>query len=34
LNIGIENEGRLYWNGHMVKEANPLELTSVWDLCL
>jgi hypothetical protein len=26
-NIGIDNEGRLYWSGHMVKEANPLELT-------
>ena len=26
-NIGVDNEGRLYWNGQMVKEANPLELT-------
>ena len=26
-NIGVDNEGRLYWNGKMVKEANPLELT-------
>jgi hypothetical protein len=26
-NIGIDQEGRLYWNGHMIKEANPLELT-------
>lgn len=26
-NIGVDQEGRLYWNGQMVKEANPLELT-------
>jgi hypothetical protein len=26
-NIGVDNEGRLYWNGQKVKEANPLELT-------
>ena len=26
-NIGVDEEGRLYWNGQMVKEANPLELT-------
>jgi hypothetical protein len=26
-NIGIDDVGRLYWNGHMIKEANPLELT-------
>ncbi len=26
-NLGVDNEGRLYWNGQMVKEANPLELT-------
>jgi hypothetical protein len=26
-NIGVDDEGRLYWNGQMVKEANPLELT-------
>jgi hypothetical protein len=26
-NIGVDDEGRLYWNGKMVKEANPLELT-------
>ena len=25
-NIGVDEEGRLYWNGQMVKEANPLEL--------
>ena len=25
--IGIDHEGRLYWNGHRIKEANPLELT-------
>jgi len=25
-NLGVDNEGRLYWNGQMVKEANPLEL--------
>jgi hypothetical protein len=23
-NIGVDDEGRLYWNGQMVKEANPL----------
>ena len=26
-NLGVDNEGRLYWNGQMIKEANPLELT-------
>jgi hypothetical protein len=26
-NIGVDNEGRLYWNGQIVKEANPLELS-------
>jgi hypothetical protein len=26
-NIGIDGEGRLYWNGKMVREHNPLELT-------
>ena len=25
-NIGVDEEGRLYWNGQMVKEADPLEL--------
>jgi hypothetical protein len=25
-NLGVDDEGRLYWNGQMVKEANPLEL--------
>jgi hypothetical protein len=31
-NIGVDNEGRLYWNGQMVKEANPLELTHQQEL--
>jgi hypothetical protein len=26
-NIGVDDEGPLYWKGEMVKEANPLELT-------
>jgi hypothetical protein len=25
--MGVDDEGRLYWNGQMVKDANPLELT-------